>query len=118
MRRQGNDSCREKLGLPEVIRVQPGNKVAGRPVQPQVTGLGHAPVILSVVTERAELSRHDLGSLVGGAIIDHDDLPRWQCLCRDALQRLLQVISSIVGRNNHTDPRARQPRCADHGSPF
>src|SRR5271166_5864627 len=43
--------------------------------------------------------------VVIGAVINNDDLQRWNCLSQNTLERLRKILAAVVGRDDDTDTR-------------
>ena len=114
---------REQIRQPDVVGVVARDVLAARQRQPGVQCRRDAAVRPAHVAQaRVGDARKPVGGIVGGAVVDDDQLQVGEGLSQDALDRLLDVRCAVVRRQQDGDPgdlavrsRRRCVRCG-HGA--
>ena len=93
--------------IPKIVVIQERDQVAGRLCHAMIAGQGLTAVRLFDQPDRVGLrhAAHDVGAVIGGAIVHDDDLISRQGLVQRAFKRLFDERRAIIERN---DGRNRQ----------
>src|SRR3972149_2831954 len=90
------------FGKPHIIMIAKSKELAGRFLNPTISGNGRHPGVLYRFQDyRGSAFRcKEFGRSVRGPIINHDNLLRWSSLIENSLNGFRKEVLSIVGGNN------------------
>ncbi len=94
------------MGKPLVVVIEQGHPLVARRPQSGVSGRGVAPDVSPVPDQLGAEGLGDLGRVVGGGVVDDDDLVGSAGLVVDASERPVEQPGSVVGGDHDRD---RQP---------
>ena len=92
-------------GPPQVVGIEEGDVVARCNAEPGVSRSAHSKVGLPDVPDRGPIRIQTVWRIVGGSVVDDDDFPVWMSLPEDAVQRLRDVRTRVVGGDDDGDKR-------------
>src|SRR5262249_21257834 len=93
------DLCGELGGLPVVVRVEEGDEIPARLVDPEVARTRSAAVRLPEKPNLVAVAREDGTDVVGATVVDDEELIRWPRLTEYAVDRTLDRTGRTVCRD-------------------
>jgi hypothetical protein len=102
--------ARQGLGQEEVVGIEEGHDLAARRRDSAVAGGSRPGILLSDQPDAIGERREGGGGVVGGTVVDHDDLDGRVGLIENAANGFHDETGPIVGGDDHADRRlARHP---------